>query len=79
MPIPPPFREDLIDRYDKSGPRYTSYPPATEFDERIDESNYREWARLSNEELIPRPLSLYFHIPFCSSICYYCGCNKIIT
>ena len=79
MPIPPPFREDLINRYDKSGPRYTSYPPATEFDGRIDESNYREWARLSNEELIPRPLSLYFHIPFCSSICYYCGCNKIIT
>ncbi|HKJ50299.1 MAG TPA: oxygen-independent coproporphyrinogen III oxidase [Gammaproteobacteria bacterium] len=79
MPIPPPFREDLIERYDRSGPRYTSYPPATEFDGRIDESNYREWARLSNEELIPRSLSLYFHIPFCSSICYYCGCNKIIT
>jgi len=79
MPIPPPFREDLIARYDKPGPRYTSYPPATVFDERITEFDYREWARISNEELIPRPLSLYVHIPFCSSICFYCGCNKVVT
>jgi oxygen-independent coproporphyrinogen-3 oxidase len=75
----PLFQEDLINRYDKPGPRYTSYPPATEFHDRISESDYREWARQSNEEPIPKPLSLYFHIPFCSSICYYCACNKIIT
>ncbi len=73
------FQEDLINRYDKPGPRYTSYPAATEFHEGIGERHYREWARLSNEELIPKPLSLYFHIPFCSSICYYCACNKVIT
>ena len=79
MPTPPQFREDLITRYDKPGPRYTSYPPATEFHDRIGESDYRQWALQSNEELIPRPLSLYFHIPFCSSICYYCACNKVIT
>jgi len=75
----PLFKEDLINRYDKPGPRYTSYPPATEFHDRIDEANFREWSRASNEELIPKPLSLYFHIPFCSSICFYCACNKVIT
>lgn len=79
MSIPPLFQEDLITRYDKPGPRYTSYPPATEFHEGIGESHYRDWARQSNEDPIPKSLSLYFHIPFCSSICYYCACNKIIT
>ena len=75
----PLFQEDLINRYDRPGPRYTSYPPATEFHDQISESDYRNWARLSNEEPIPKSLSLYFHIPFCSSICYYCACNKVIT
>ena len=75
----PLFQEDLINRYDKPGPRYTSYPPATEFHDQVSESDYRSWARQSNEEPIPKPLSLYFHIPFCSSICYYCACNKVIT
>jgi len=79
MPRSTLFQEDLITRYDKPGPRYTSYPPATEFHDGITESDYRDWARQSNEEPIPKPLSLYFHIPFCSSICYYCACNKIIT
>jgi oxygen-independent coproporphyrinogen-3 oxidase len=73
------FHEDLITRYDKPGPRYTSYPPATEFHDGIGEADYREWARQSNEEPIPKPLSLYFHIPFCSSICFYCACNRVIT
>ncbi len=79
MSRPPLFQEELINRYDKPGPRYTSYPPATEFHDKISESDFRDWARASNEELIPKPLSLYFHIPFCSSICYYCACNKVIT
>ncbi len=79
MANPPLFQPDLIERYDRPGPRYTSYPPATEFHDRVGEREYREWARQSNEELIPKPLSLYFHIPFCSSICYYCACNKVIT
>jgi len=78
-PRPPLFQQDLINRYDKPGPRYTSYPPATEFHTAITESDYRDWARHSNEVPIPKPLSLYFYIPFCSSICYYCACNKIIT
>ena len=79
MSQPSLFQEDLIQRYDKPGPRYTSYPPATQFHDGITESDYREWARQSNEEPIPKPLSLYFHIPFCSSICFYCACNKVIT
>ncbi len=73
------FDQRLIQRYDRSGPRYTSYPPATEFHNAISDSDFRTWAKRSNENPIPRPLSLYFHIPFCSSICYYCACNKIIT
>jgi oxygen-independent coproporphyrinogen-3 oxidase len=79
MPLPPQFREHLIARYDKPGLRYTSYPPPTEFHERVTESDYREWARQSNEEPIPRALSLYFHIPFCSSTCYFCDFDKIIS
>jgi len=79
MSRPSLFHEDLINRYDRPGPRYTSYPPATEFHDGITEIDYRDWARQSNEEPIPKPLSLYFHIPFCSSICYYCACNKVIT
>lgn len=73
------FDAELIKRYDKPSPRYTSYPPATQFSELINSNDYQTWSRDSNEELIPRPLSLYFHIPFCDTICYYCGCNKVIT
>ena len=79
MPRPPIFHQELINRYDKPGPRYTSYPPATEFHDKITETDYRGWARQSNEEPIPKSLSLYFHLPFCSSICFYCACNKVIT
>ncbi len=75
----PHFQAELVAAYDRPGPRYTSYPPATEFNGNIGETEYRDWARQSNEELIPKPLSLYFHLPFCSSICYYCACNKVTT
>jgi len=73
------FNTELIKRYDRPGPRYTSYPPATQFSDQISAADYRSWSRDSNEEPIPRPLSLYFHIPFCNTICYYCACNKVIT
>ena len=79
MPCPPLIKDDLINRYDKPGPHYSSYPPVTEFHDRISESDYRDWARISNEEPIPKPLSLYFHIPFCSPICHYCGGNKMVS
>jgi len=70
---------ELIRRYDRSGPRYTSYPPATAFHEDFGEDDYRAAAARSNQRRPPRPLSLYFHIPFCATVCYYCACNKIIT
>ena len=72
QPIPSvTFDPDLIRRYDRSGPRYTSYPTAVQFHSGFKEENYRAWAQQTNEEPIPRPLSLYFHIPFCDSVCYY--------
>jgi len=71
------FDLELIHRYDKSGPRYTSYPTAVQFHEGFDDRAYIEAARETNAS--GRPLSLYFHIPFCDTLCFYCGCNKIAT
>ena len=71
------FDADLIRRYEGRGPRYTSYPTALQFNEQLSEDDYRRIARASNESGVP--LSLYVHIPFCHSLCYYCGCNKIVT
>jgi len=73
------FNADLIRRYDISGPRYTSYPAVNRFKDEITEDDYRRWARRSNEDPIPRPLSLYVHIPFCDTVCFYCACNKVVT
>ena len=73
------FDADLIRRYDKSGPRYTSYPTAVQFTDAYGLDAYREDVAASNQDPIPRPLSLYVHIPFCSSPCFYCGCTKVIT
>ncbi|MDH3933812.1 MAG: oxygen-independent coproporphyrinogen III oxidase, partial [Gammaproteobacteria bacterium] len=65
--------------YDQTGPRYTSYPTAAQFHTGIIERDYRKWACHSNEDPIPRPLSLYCHIPFCDTVCYYCACTKVVT
>ncbi len=73
------FDAGLIRRYDQSGPRYTSYPTAAQFHGGITEKNYLIWARHSNEDPIPRPLSIYIHIPFCDTVCFYCACNKVVT
>jgi oxygen-independent coproporphyrinogen III oxidase len=73
------FDLDLLSRYDRPGPRYTSYPTAPQFTGAFGESQLRQQARRTNEEPEPRPLSVYLHIPFCSSPCFYCGCNRIIT
>ncbi|MBA35720.1 MAG: oxygen-independent coproporphyrinogen III oxidase [Oleispira sp.] len=67
---------DLIQRYNRSGPRYTSYPTAVEFN--VVESDQVERDLLSKRDP-STPLSLYLHIPFCAHVCYYCGCNKIVT
>jgi oxygen-independent coproporphyrinogen-3 oxidase len=71
------FDLDLIRRYDQSGPRYTSYPTAVEFHDGFGEPEYRAACARSNQA--GRPLSLYFHIPFCDTVCFYCACNKVAT
>ncbi len=71
------FDLELIRRYDSRGPRYTSYPTALQFDDQLTEDDYRRNALASNDS--DAPLSLYVHIPFCHTLCYYCGCNKIVT
>lgn len=68
---------DLIRRYDLSGPRYTSYPTALQFDPDLSTHTLIESARESADQ--SSPLSLYVHIPFCEHVCYYCACNKVIT
>ena len=70
---------DLLRRYDRPGPRYTSYPTAPQFGGDFDEAALRESIRRSNADPIPRRLSLYLHIPYCFSPCFYCGCTRIIT
>ena len=71
------FDLDLIKRYDKAGPRYTSYPTALELHDGFTEVHYRDEILKSNA--MGGPLSLYFHIPFCDTVCFYCACNKIVT
>ena len=73
------FDPQLIRRFDVNGPRYTSYPTADRFVEAFDAKAAELWLGKRNIGGISRPLSLYFHIPFCNTICYYCACNKIIT
>ena len=73
------FDPDLIRQLDRLGPRYTSYPTADRFIEAFDAANYMAWAAKRNVGGFKHPLSLYFHIPFCNTLCYYCACNKIIT
>ncbi len=70
---------ELIRRLEKSGPRYTSYPTADRFVEAFNAETYKQWVDKRALGHQPRPLSLYFHIPFCNTVCYYCACNKVIT
>ena len=69
----------LIRKYDVSGPRYTSYPTADRFVEAFGETEFEQWLAKRNIGGISQPLSVYVHLPFCESICYYCGCNKVVT
>jgi oxygen-independent coproporphyrinogen-3 oxidase len=69
----------LIRNYDVSGPRYTSYPTADRFVEAFGETQLRQWLGKRNIGGITQPLSVYVHLPFCDTVCYYCGCNKVAT
>jgi oxygen-independent coproporphyrinogen-3 oxidase len=76
------FDAGLIQRYDRPGPRYTSYPTAVQFHAGFANDEYVAAARATNVAspgASAKPLSLYFHVPFCASPCFYCGCNKVIT
>lgn len=79
--IATPIAEDVLRRFDVSGPRYTSYPTADRFVEAFGAEDYAVALkqRRSGAAAMTLPLSLYVHIPFCESLCYYCACNKIIT
>jgi len=76
-----PVTEDLLRRYDVAGPRYTSYPTADRFVEAFTADDYARalTQRRSGAAAMTLPLSLYVHVPFCDSLCYYCACNKIVT
>jgi oxygen-independent coproporphyrinogen III oxidase len=69
--------QSLFEKYDTSSPRYTSYPPINLWEDNIDE---KEWLEQINRSYnINKGIDLYIHIPFCEKLCYYCGCNRIIT
>ncbi len=70
---------DLIKKYDKPGPRYTSYPTAPHFNESFTHQNYLDEIIKTNQGQSLPDLSLYFHLPFCDTLCYFCGCNMIVT
>lgn len=70
-------RPDLVKKYSRQAPRYTSYPPAPHFTEMAHSDQALQLITQRNE--VSRPLSLYIHIPFCASLCWYCGCTKVIT
>ena len=75
----PTFDPQLIRKYDGLGPRYTSYPTADRFHEGFGADAYVAALQARNEMRPVAPLSLYVHLPFCDTICYYCACNKIVT
>jgi oxygen-independent coproporphyrinogen-3 oxidase len=73
------FDAGLLRKYDGFGPRYTSYPTADRFHDRFGPDQYKDTLQARNDARAGQPLSLYVHLPFCNTICYYCACNKIIT
>ena len=73
------FDSDLIRKYDRTGPRYTSYPTADRFTEAFTAEHLVNALLNRDAEGAPQPLSLYVHVPFCNTICYYCACNKVVT
>jgi len=79
MPCALRFDAELVRKYDRFGPRYTSYPTADRFHSGVRAEQYVNALHVRNQERPTAPLSLYVHIPFCNTICYYCACNKVVT
>ena len=73
------FIDQLAGRYKETGPRYTSYPTVIEFSDQFSEDDLLGHLKASNQHAEPADLSLYLHLPFCSHLCFYCGCNKVVT
>jgi oxygen-independent coproporphyrinogen-3 oxidase len=73
------FDKKILNKYNTAGPRYTSYPTALSFQDEFRDSNFEFHIRQKSTHKSAQNLSLYLHIPFCHSLCYYCGCNKIVT
>ncbi len=69
----------MLEKYDVSGPRYTSYPTADRFVEAFGETEYKQALTQRRVGGLALPLSIYIHIPFCESLCFFCACNKIVT
>jgi len=74
-----PITTSLLQKFDVNGPRYTSYPTVDRFVEAFTENAYKEALEQRRLHPINQPLSIYIHIPFCESLCFYCACNKIVT
>ncbi len=70
---------EVLKKYDRSGPRYTSYPTAPYFTEEIGPEDYQAHIAKDDREKGNEPISLYFHLPFCDTLCYFCGCNMMVT
>lgn len=70
---------DLLKKYDRPGPRYTSYPTAPYFHEGVGPSVFETHLKNDDQALANKDISLYFHLPFCDTLCYFCGCNMMVT
>ena len=70
---------ELLDKYNTAGPRYTSYPTAPEWRDDVRKDEAIAIIDANNVERADVPLSLYVHLPFCHKLCYYCGCNMLVT
>jgi len=79
MQVAPVFAAPLIERYDRPGPRYTSYPSAREFHAGFGAAQLAEHAQRGSARPGARGLSLYVHVPYCASPCFYCACTRLIT
>ncbi len=79
LPDTPEITPELIQKFDVNGPRYTSYPTADRFVEAFTDESYRQALEQRRVGGLALPLSIYVHVPFCESLCFYCACNKIVT